>query len=322
MCELSIIIPTYNNENTLPKCLNSIIVQNNDAIEILIINDGSTDDTKSICISYTDKYKNIRVFEKSNGGVSSARNVGIDNARGKWLLFVDSDDSLPECAIESLINDQYNTDLIIGGYKDQYDNLFNINYNKSLISQNEFNEFLSENIDATLLRTPWAKLFKNEIIQKKRLRFDENLIFGEDHVFNVSYLMHCKSISVIKETCYIYYNIGDEYINKYQKYNEKILEYFDKITLKYKNLNDIYHLRGTRIVYGFIFDILKKNFDEGACSIESFRKFLLNNEVRKTLQERQSIYINSILFFAYFPSCILNFFFSIITKTKKCLKSL
>lgn len=316
MPQISVIVPIYNCEIHLSQCIDSILSQTFTDFDLSLINDGSKDYSGTICDEYAAKDSRVRVFHKENGGVSSARNVGLNNAKGDYVMFVDSDDILPENAIELLINNLSYADLIIGGYKDQNGNLFAIDYYKSLILQDEFNKFLSKSIDTAFLRAPWAKLFKNEILQKKKLRFDENLVFGEDHVFNISYLMYCRSIYVIKDTCYIYYNIGNEYINKYKHHNDKILDFCDKITDKYKTLNKNYQLSGSRIVYGFIFDILKINLDEGVCSIKSFKKFILNSEVRKTLHDRQNLYIKCILILAYFPTCILKLYFLIIKKIK------
>jgi hypothetical protein len=119
---------------------------------------------------------------------------------------------------------------------------------------------------------PWAKLFKKAIITNNFIRFDEGLRFGEDTLFVVSYLLQISSINPCNSICYNYYSIADEYISKYKSHNDKILEYSDKIIEHYKKLDDFYKLEGTRIVYGFIFDILKVNVDSGVCDIESFRK--------------------------------------------------
>ena len=92
----SVIIPVYNAAETLPRCLDSLVPQLREDTELLIINDGSTDQTETVCTSFAQKYPQIRAFSKDNGGVSSARNVGLDNARGEYVLFVDADDAVRE----------------------------------------------------------------------------------------------------------------------------------------------------------------------------------------------------------------------------------
>ena len=95
-CAYSVIIPAYNAARTLPRCLNSLCPQLRDDVELLLIDDGSTDDTGAVCQSYAERHPQIRIFSKENGGVSSARNVGLENARGEYILFVDADDAVRE----------------------------------------------------------------------------------------------------------------------------------------------------------------------------------------------------------------------------------
>ena len=102
--QVSIIIPVYNSENTLRRCLNSVLAQTFTDFECLLVDDGSTDDSGRICDEYAEKDKRFRVFHKENGGVSSARNVGLDNASGEWITFVDSDDWIEGSFLDSLLN--------------------------------------------------------------------------------------------------------------------------------------------------------------------------------------------------------------------------
>ena len=95
--KITVIIPVYNAESTLRRCLDSILAQTFTDFECLLINDGSKDRSGEICEEYANKDSRVRVFHKENGGVSSARNVGLDNARGEWITFCDSDDTvMPE----------------------------------------------------------------------------------------------------------------------------------------------------------------------------------------------------------------------------------
>ena len=96
MSKISIIVPVYNTEKYLRCCIDSILVQTFADFELLLINDGSTDSSGTICEEYALEDRRVRVFHKENGGVSSARNVGLDNARGEWITFVDSDDYIEE----------------------------------------------------------------------------------------------------------------------------------------------------------------------------------------------------------------------------------
>src|SRR5690606_22590995 len=100
MPKVSVIIPVYNTENYLRECLDSILAQTFTDFEVLLINDGSTDSSGKICDEYAEKDSRIKVFHKENGGVSSARNLGLDNAKGEWICFVDSDDEILQDALQ------------------------------------------------------------------------------------------------------------------------------------------------------------------------------------------------------------------------------
>lgn len=306
MPKITVIVPVYNAENFLHKCIGSILSQTYTDFELILINDGSIDNSGDICDHYEQSDYRVRVFHKENGGVSSARNLGLDNAQGEWICFVDSDDALPNDAFDIMMNDA-TVDLIVGGFRMNPMGVekFPVWDKNRVESQTELGHFLNDNIDSILFRVPWAKLFKRNIISNNAIRFDENLSFGEDTLFVVSYLLKIGKVSLCKKVCYNYYSIAEEYISKYRKHNDKILDYSEKITELYKKLVSLYKLEGTRIVYGFIFDILKVNVDSGECDIERFRKFILNRDVRATLRCRSSWYIRIMLIIAYFPSKVL-----------------
>lgn len=306
MPKITVIVPVYNAENFLHKCIGSILSQTYTDFELILINDGSIDNSGDICDHYEQSDYRVRVFHKENGGVSSARNLGLDNAQGEWICFVDSDDALPNDAFDIMMNDA-SVDLIVGGFRMNPMGVekFPVWDKNRVESQTELGHFLNDNIDSILFRVPWAKLFKRNIISNNAIRFDENLSFGEDTLFVVSYLLKIGKVSLCKKVCYNYYSIAEEYISKYRKHNDKILDYSEKITELYKKLVSLYKLEGTRIVYGFIFDILKVNVDSGECDIERFRKFILNRDVRATLRCRSSWYIRIMLIIAYFPSKVL-----------------
>ena len=306
MPKLTVIVPVYNAEKFLHKCIGSILSQTYADFELILIDDGSIDNSRTICYHYAQSDSRVRVFYKDNGGVSSARNVGLDKAQGDLVCFVDSDDTLPNGALEIMMNNAI-ADLVVGGFRmsPMEINQFPIWDSGCVESREDLSRFLNDNIDTILFRVPWAKLFQRNIISNNAIRFDENLSFGEDTLFVVSYLLKIGKVSLCKKVCYNYYSIAEEYISKYKKHNDKILDYSEKITELYKKLVSLYKLEGTRIVYGFIFDILKVNVDSGECDIERFRKFILNRDVRATLRCRSSWYIRIMLIIAYFPSKVL-----------------
>lgn len=113
---VSCIIPVYNTEKYLRRCIESVLAQTFVDWEMLLIDDGSTDASGSICDEYAAKDERIRVFHKENGGISSARNLGLNYAQGEWIFFVDSDDSLPKTSLESLLARSSDANIIAGGF--------------------------------------------------------------------------------------------------------------------------------------------------------------------------------------------------------------
>ena len=117
--KISIIVPVYNTEQYLPRCLNSILSQSFIDFELLLVDDGSIDGSGSICDKYAAKDNRVRVFHKENGGVSSARNLGLDEAKGEWICFVDSDDEMLPNGLQTLANGICDeVDIVMGGYEE------------------------------------------------------------------------------------------------------------------------------------------------------------------------------------------------------------
>lgn len=205
---ISIIVPVYNSEKTLHKCINSLIKQTYKNIEILLIDDGSTDKSEAICKEYEKVDKRIRYIRKNNTGVSSTRNLGIEESIGEYIQFVDSDDyveiNLCEIMIDTLISNS--CDLVICGYKciDEINNKETcITYKSSVFQnvncmQNDFEAIYSDN----LINIPWNKIYRKKYIKNV---FDESLSLGEDLLFNLNYLKHIDGkVIVINEPLYCY----------------------------------------------------------------------------------------------------------------------
>lgn len=202
-CLFSVIIPVFNAEKYLVNCIESILNQSYENFELLLVNDGSSDNSGYICDTYAEKDKRVKVFHTSNFGVSSARNLGLQNSSGEYILFVDADDWIEDGYIldfyNSIIN--YNFDLIVSGY--HHDNLIlKTNVIKSAIKEeaiinDDIAKILTHLEDGNLLSSVWGKLFKKELIDDCKLVFDTKISFGEDTLFTWSYLIHINSISVL-----------------------------------------------------------------------------------------------------------------------------
>ena len=203
---VSIIVPVYNAEKYLNRCIDSILSQTMTDFELLLIDDGSKDNSGRICDEYAEKDARVRVFHKPNGGVSSARNLGLDNAKGKWITFVDADDRCSCNYLEHLLSKvDDDTDLIISyavicdstGEKAEV-------YPEYKVNATNF-ERLFVDSDMHWHTSPWAKLYRASIIYENSLRFNEMMHIGEDADFLFSFMLITDKIYVSSDTDY-YYN--------------------------------------------------------------------------------------------------------------------
>ena len=201
----SVIIPVYNAEGTLRRCLDSLVGQHFSDYELLLINDGSTDGSDAICREYANTYSCVRYFAKENGGVSSARNLGLEQAEGEYILFVDSDDYVSENYF-SVISDALDNnvvDLLMFGY-------CNFGSISAEWDTGEFNEntevgiaiWVSSAMQQYLFSSLWSKVFKKQIIEQYNMRFGNDLAIGEDQAFIFTYAMHIRSIGSIEDHLY------------------------------------------------------------------------------------------------------------------------
>lgn len=207
MPQISVIVPVYNTEKYLPRCIDSILAQTFTDFELLLIDDGSKDNSANICDEYAAKDQRVRVFHKQNGGVSSARNLGLDNAQGEWITFVDSDDWIEPILIEScvaVIRKKHNIDVIRYGYYEEE------SLNKQIIrcSSNEndiifsLNTFFEKCDNYCYWGFVWNTAFRRDLIRE--LRFDENINYCEDHIFTYEYMIRCKTMRFLSLPLYHY----------------------------------------------------------------------------------------------------------------------
>lgn len=212
---ISVIVPVYNTEKYLPKCIESIIGQTYKNLEIILVDDGSTDTSGKICDEYAKKDSRIIVLHKKNGGQSSARNAGIEAARGKYLNLIDSDDEVAPSFIEELYN-KYKEDVsvVVCGtlYKRLRQNTENAVYTNAIRKRRK-NEtkaaYLIHNLTVDgRMYSSLNKLYRMDVIRKNNLRFDEGRNFAEDTKFVIEYLKHADGeIAFVLKPLYIY-NFG------------------------------------------------------------------------------------------------------------------
>ena len=210
---ISIIIPVFNASNFIEKTIENLIEQEADK-EIILINDGSTDNSLEVLKKIENKYRCIRVINQINKGVSAARNTGIESAKGNYILFIDSDDLLENDTLKRLLfkYQTFDCDLVLCSYKICYDNNSNIDTFKYLDSGlYNIDSFLSEYYKlytTKILYCIGTKLYKKSIINKYHIRFNESLAYYEDINFCISYLQRIKTLYYINESLYKYMQVN------------------------------------------------------------------------------------------------------------------
>ena len=279
---VSIIIPVYNAERTLCKCLDSILEQDLNNYEIILVNDGSKDSSLYICNKYGSNHHNISVINQNNEGVSSARNAGLDVAKGDWITFIDSDDYIEVGFFNCL--DTYNEDLIILNSKnlspsgDISNSIFSKTDNQ-LHKKSSITHFISNNIDNALFRAPWAKFYKKELI--KDIRFDINMKVGEDSHFVFRYLCNIKSIRYIGNEANYIIRLSEQKSNvKYSSSIDYCIESLKKLFQAYRQLQAIYPIsnKGFISYLGYFKLICRNERDKNP------RKWWKNKSVKEMYQ--------------------------------------
>ena len=284
--KISVIVPIYNAEKYLQRCINSILAQTFTDFELLLIDDGSKDKSNKICDEYAKKDKRIRVYHKENGGVSSARNMGLDNAKGKLITFCDSDDWVLNDWLSSFVyGTETDADLIVSNFTYIKSN---DNFKSTSSNYSDVKDRLSELDSKYTLGFLWCKCFKKEIINHYKIRFNTSYKICEDLEFILSYLLHIDHIDFIENASYCY-NVTN-YKDKYFKYINfncifKILCHVDN----YFTPKEKYpYIRG-KYEYGCIRELLKfylsKNYNEALIYLKAYSKHVLlkGSECKRTL---------------------------------------
>ena len=223
---ISIIIPVYNAEKYLERCILSITNQTYKNIEIITINDGSKDNSIKILYKLQKLYKNIIIIDKENGGVSSARNIGIEKANGLYVFFVDSDDYIERDCLDKMLTNAIDNDadIVRSNYyfKNKKRVLFKENTIYNMNNKDMRRDVTKRYINSSDFNNVWGQLIKKEII--KKTRFDLEYAMGEDFKFNLELLKNVSIISIITDCLYHYvYNVdGICYNDSYNKTKIKI----------------------------------------------------------------------------------------------------
>lgn len=203
---ITVIIPVYNASSTIDRCVNSILSQTYKELEIVLVNDGSSDDSLMKCNRFAEKDRRIVVVDKPNGGVSSARNMGLKVARGEYCCFVDSDDWIDEQYIEHL-SAFHNYDCVVSGYiKESRQGSEKASLRDCSIDLDRLNDDAIKGFFVLGFVHPcWGKLFSMTIIKRNQISFNEWVRISEDSLFCLDYLKGCQSLRIIENADYHYW---------------------------------------------------------------------------------------------------------------------
>lgn len=288
---LSIIIPMYNSASFIVECLDSLLSKvTSKNFEIIIINDGSTDNSLAICKEYATNDNRIRVFDNENHGVSYSRNYGIDHAKGKWVMFVDSDDKLADNwydevsyhfdSEEDILYFYNNSDINIQGREIEY-----------IIGLEENNLYLS---------SPGSKLFSRELIMKNKIEFDSNLINGEDMLFNVESLLKSSKYKIVNKNIYEYRisqnsatkRFDSKFIDSDKSFHKKLKDILLNSNLDSKRIENILNfcklnalfVIAQRLSFSGKYDVFRSNlhvFDDYFKEINDYK--IIKNKKKKII---------------------------------------
>lgn len=205
MVKYSVIVPVYNAEKTIERCVDSLLRQNCSDAEILLVNDGSTDGSGEICKAYAAGNDCVHYIEKENSGVSSARNAGLDMATGEYVLFVDSDDYVADTFFPTLRETLASqpTDLL---------HFSHAAFKDGKVTKHKLppREYTGQEMERTLqqaicdksLNAPWGKVYRHDLIEKNQIRFPLNISIAEDRLFNMEYAMYVQSYTTLDTVGY------------------------------------------------------------------------------------------------------------------------
>lgn len=247
---VSVIVPVYNTEIYINRAVESIQKQSYENIEILLVNDGSNDGTDEVCLEMRKDDKRIKYISQKHSGVSVARNRGLSEAKGEYVFFCDSDDIWRDDLVERVLKEfeEHNCDMVRYGFESKDMDVFTPDeMQEEVLEQREavVKYFFDNGLNKNMSSCVWGA-YKNSIIKRKCLMFDEQLVRGEDCKFVMQYLLECESIKVINEPLYIYFPWFEDRINTTARkikelYNEYELcmilfrEFYNKWNVK---LND------------------------------------------------------------------------------------
>lgn len=225
---VSVIVPVYNAEQTITRCVDSVLNQTYEDIELILINDGSYDQTDEICRSISEQHRRVTYLIQENAGPSAARNVGLSNCNGEYVTFLDSDDTFDQSAVSNLVHAIQKADLVVAGYTNSTEYKENAGLHpvipeqsEKVLSKKDFLICFSDLFESNLIHYIWHKLYRADCIGD--LRFDESLNIGEDLIFNLNYFDKINHICLIDEI--VTYHAKDNQHSLTKTFQPDLLDY-------------------------------------------------------------------------------------------------
>lgn len=278
MPTVSIIMPVYNKEKYVRKSIISILDQSYTDFELLVINDGSTDNSLSICLELQEKDNRIKVISVENGGVSKARNIGLDNAKGKYVMFIDSDDYIAKNYLIDFVMNK--NDFVLGGLtktsKEGKEISVVLPNNRDTMKINEVaKDFYDEQLKSGIYGFVASKLISLELINKYQIRFDETIKLAEDYNFFLDVYSKIHEITFIDQKGYYYIQETD---NSAIVMDDSKIDFYQQIDIQNKVKNFLVSKNAfsldnenkyNQLLTGYVYTILLKS---SILSVVEFRK--------------------------------------------------
>lgn len=326
---ITVVVPVYNAEKYLKRCIDSIISQTYVNLDIILVNDGSTDRSGNICDEYAKTDLRIRVIHKKNEGVSVARNTGINLAKGKYLVFVDSDDYLEEkyCQLLYEVQQKYTEAFVICGFNtvsadkcvlDEYV------YESGKLKSEVFKEDIIDLISKWLINMPWNKLYKTCELQERKIFMIEELSLAEDLLFNFEYIDKVVSnqIVVVNKPLYKYVlqdsnSLGSRYcpeqLEIMRRVNAELYTLCNNIGI---NNMELYYAKALQYLENALINNMKKDNPKNICAkIKENNQIMRSEEYQRYLQKSGEVFTrprrlvckmgNYLLLDLFFKACII-----------------
>ncbi len=259
---VSVIVPVYETEKYVRRAVESICNQTYDNLEVILVNDGSPDNSEEICLELAREDNRVKYYYQENAGVASARNLGLSKADGEYVLFCDSDDEWKENLLELTVKEMQESgyDMVRFSFESRASELImSDDLPEKVYSQKElFLEYFSNSIIYRNISSSCFGVFRLQIIKENRLQFDERLKHGEDGKFVVQYINHCEEIKYINQNLYVYYPFFEDRITATSRNNKELYNEYELCCILfeefYKQWNSRLSKEEKQKAYGAFYD--------------------------------------------------------------------